>query len=118
MINKILIGILMIGTLLVSGCTVGQAIAGGVTMEEFATCLAEEGAVMFGAEWCGHCQSQKKLFGEAFENVEYVECTEDQARCSSAGIRGFPTWKFKDGSSEPGTQTFATLAKKTGCQMP
>ena len=45
------------------------------SMEQFATCLTENGATMYGAEWCGHCKAQKEMFGEAaFEKVDYVEC--------------------------------------------
>lgn len=88
------------------------------TLNEFASCLTEKGAKMYGAYWCGHCQSQKELFGEAFAKVNYIECTADEQACINAGIQGYPTWKFADDSSAAGAQSFAALAEKTGCPLP
>jgi len=88
------------------------------SLDSFASCLNENGAVMYGAYWCGHCQSQKEIFGTSFAKVNYVECTEDEQACNDAGITGYPTWKFADGTSLPGAQQFSTLAGKTGCKMP
>jgi len=28
--------------------------------DEFAICLTDSGAVIYGTEWCGHCRDQKK----------------------------------------------------------
>ena len=30
--------------------------------DSFAQCLTDDGVKMYGAWWCPHCQSQKKLF--------------------------------------------------------
>ncbi len=107
---------LLISMLILTGC--GTEAENPEAMDEFAICLNENGAQMFGAEWCGHCKQQKEMFGDSFEKVNYVECTVEQATCLEADIKGYPTWKFADGSSAPGRQTFPFLAQKTGCALP
>lgn len=91
--------------------------------ESFAECLTEKGTTMYGAWWCPHCQAQKALFGTAFKKVQYIECSPNQTRtmsqeCQDAGIEGYPTWKFADGSQVSGEQTFAALADRSGCELP
>ena len=39
----------------------------------FAQCLKDTGAVFYGAFWCPHCQSQKKLFGSSVKLLPYDE---------------------------------------------
>ncbi len=78
-------------------------------------CLKEKGAVMYGTYWCSHCKEQKRMFGDAFKNISYVECTEKEKECTVAGIEGYPTWVFADGSKLPGVQEFKVLADKAGC---
>lgn len=91
--------------------------------DEFAQCLTEEGVTMYGAWWCPHCESQKKEFGNAFDFVNYVECSAPGSRsmsteCRDAGIEGYPTWEFGDGSRAAGSQTFEYLAQQSGCELP
>jgi hypothetical protein len=90
--------------------------------DEFAQCLNDAGAVEYGAWWCPHCADQKELFGSSFDYVNYVECstaarTMNQT-CQDAGIEGYPTWEFADGSRLGGAQSLETLAEKTGCELP
>lgn len=90
----------------------------------FAQCLKDKGVVFYGAFWCPHCQAQKKLFGKkAFEALKSVECSTADGKnqtqeCKDAGITGYPTWKFADGSVQTGELTFAQLAEKTSCAAP
>jgi hypothetical protein len=84
---------------------------------EFAQCLTEEGAVMYGTYWCSHCKAQKEDFGDSFQYVNYVECTEDKLKCVENGIEGFPTWII-DGRKYPGVQPMERLALLTQCELP
>jgi hypothetical protein len=91
--------------------------------DSFASCLTEKGVKMWGAWWCPHCTNQKKLFGSSFKNVEYIECSPGGSRtmsiqCREAGIEGFPTWEFGDGTRLSGEQQLATLAERSGCSLP
>lgn len=90
--------------------------------DDFASCLTTAGVSMYGAWWCPHCEQQKDLFGSAFDHVNYVECstaarTMNQT-CKDAGIEGYPTWEFSDGSRASGEQSLETLAQKSGCALP
>jgi len=84
---------------------------------ELAQCLTQNGVKMYGAYWCGHCANQKALFGNAFEYVDYVECTDEQATCQAAGITGYPTWII-NGQKYPGEQSLERLAELSGCTYP
>lgn len=91
--------------------------------DSFAQCLTDNGATLYGAFWCPHCNDQKELFGEDIEFINYVECStpdgQDQtSACQTAGIQAYPTWKFGDGSQQTGLLTFQQLAQKTGCSAP
>lgn len=91
---------------------------------ELAQCLTDKGAKFYGAYWCPHCAAQKKLFGKAMSKVTYVECAvpgDNSAQtqpCKDAGITGYPTWIFADGSRLSGEISLTSLAEKTGCPYP
>jgi len=82
----------------------------------FARCLSEKGATMYGASWCGHCQNQKKIFGDSFKYVNYVECPENQQLCNEKGIMGYPTWII-NGEKYTGEQSIEKLSQLTGCKI-
>src|SRR3990167_5270120 len=67
-----------------------------------AVCLTEKGTKMYGAYWCAHCANQKKMFGDSFSKVKYIECSlpggQGQVKeCQDAAINGYPPWEFGDG---------------------
>ena len=83
--------------------------------------LADEGALFYGAEWCPHCQEQKRLFGASASRLPYVECSPagpngPQANsCRAAGVRSYPTWFFDGRAIAVGqVLTLAQLADATG----
>ncbi|MFB6166650.1 MAG: hypothetical protein ABEJ62_00100 [Candidatus Nanohaloarchaea archaeon] len=101
---------------------------GRMTAEEldsFAQCLTENNATFYGAYWCPHCDTQKSMFGDAMEYVDYVECwpggrprSRPPAKiCQEKNIRSTPTWIIQ-GERYTGVQTFKDLAKATGCSIP
>lgn len=87
-----------------------------------AQCLTEKGVKMYGAWWCSHCKEQKELFGNAFRDVTYVECSDMNKNtlpiCVEAGIPGYPTWILGDGTVVRGVQSLEALAEKTSCALP
>jgi len=102
---------------------------GGITptgpgkYDTFAQCLKDKGATFYGAFWCPHCQSEKKLFGSSAKLLPYVECsTADGAGqlqvCKDKNITGYPTWEFADGSRLTGEIPLQQLADKTSCELP
>ena len=84
-------------------------------LDDFAQCLTEKGAIFYGTEWCPHCKKQKKMFGNSVRYINFVDCDKEKDACATAGVKGYPTWKFADGTSLSGTQFLKTLAEKTGC---
>lgn len=87
-------------------------------LDGFAQCLAEKQITMYGAEWCPHCQNEKKAFGASFRLVPYIECPAEPARCLSAGVNGYPTWIFPDGKKLEGEQGLLKLSQESGCLLP
>jgi thiol-disulfide isomerase/thioredoxin len=91
--------------------------------DEFAKCLTEKKVTFYGAFWCPHCQNTKKSFGNAAQYLNYVECSTPDSKgqtqvCTDAGIKGYPTWEFPDGSRLEGEIPMATLAEKSTCTLP
>lgn len=91
--------------------------------DSFAECLSGKGFKMYGAYWCSHCADQKKLFGNSFSKINYVECslpnnagqTED---CKNSGINSYPTWEFGDGTKQEGLISLNKLSEISGCVLP
>lgn len=95
----------------------------GTPIAQFTQCLADKGALFYGAFWCPHCQAQKKLFGDAQKLLPYVECSTPDGNgqtqiCKDKGINSYPTWVFSDGSKIEGEQSLVKLGEKTGCIPP
>ncbi len=98
---------------------------GGASEEKkkFAQCLTDKGAKFYGAYWCPHCKRQKHLFGDAMENINYIECSpngrnEPMAQvCRDANIQSFPTW-IVEGKRYSGVLSLQRLGSITGCKPP
>lgn len=85
-------------------------------LDDFAKCLTNKGAVMYGAVWCPHCKDQKTMLGQSFKYVNYVECPDNQALCDQNGIIGYPTWIINE-TQYQGVQSLETLSNKTDCPL-
>lgn len=90
-----------------------QAVGEEVT--RLAQCLGEKQVTMYGAAWCPHCQNEKRLFGESFKYVPYVECPADPKRCQTMDINGYPTWVLPDGTKLVGEQGLEKISIASGC---
>ena len=93
-------------------------------LDPFAQCLRDKGVTMYGADWCPHCQNEKKVFGSSFRFIPYIECPKEPNKCLAAGIEGFPTWVFPaspaggpDGRKLEGEQGLERLAAASGCEL-
>ena len=79
--------------------------------DDFAKCLNEKGAVMYGAMgWCHFTQAQKAMFGKSFKYIDYHEFNE------LPGIKKTPTWVI-NGAWQENVQSFEKLAALTGCKL-
>lgn len=86
--------------------------------DEFAKCLSDRGAIMYGTKTCPYCAKQKQMFGDSFRYVRYVECTVETEECVAAGVERVPLWIFPNGERLEGLQQFESLSSKTGCAPP
>lgn len=75
--------------------------------DEFAKCLTEKGAVMYGEDWCPYTQGQKTMFGKSFKYINYEVKT---------GLNLRPTWVI-DGKTYERVQSFQRLSELTGCKF-
>lgn len=87
---------------------------------ELANCLTENDVKMYGTFWCSHCSNQKRMFGVAFQNIDYIECDERGAggnatRCMDRGIKGYPTWEINS-TLYSGVHKLEDLAALSGCE--
>ena len=79
--------------------------------DNFAKCLNEKGAVMYGAmDWCKYTQAQKAMFGKSFKYLNYHEFNE------LPNIKKTPTWVI-NGAWYENVQSFEKLAALTGCKL-
>ncbi|MDO8558286.1 MAG: thioredoxin domain-containing protein [bacterium] len=122
-LKKALLAVLAVGLLI--GAIVWLKTQKGApsVYDTFAQCLSEKKAVMYGAYWCSHCRDQKEAFGSSFSHVSYIECATQGSSaqtkvCTDAGIKGYPTWVFADGTRIEGVMSFKTLSEKTSCPLP
>ncbi|MDP3990127.1 MAG: hypothetical protein Q8Q01_02885 [archaeon] len=114
---KVVISILIVLSLLLVSCS------SSAEVDDFATCLTESGALMYGAFWCPHCIAQKNLFGKSFNRVTYIECSLPDGQgqtefCTQMGIESYPTWEFANEERITGELTFTELAEKSECPLP
>lgn len=117
--RKIIIYIVVIGGILVGGIfLLSKPKNADSNYDNFAQCLTDKKLTMYGAYWCSHCQAQKKLFGESFKNVSYVECTANPDLCTQKGINGYPTWIDASGQKYEGEQSLEKLSQISSCQLP
>ncbi|MEK6947280.1 MAG: hypothetical protein AABX32_06760 [Nanoarchaeota archaeon] len=118
--NALLALFSLIVLLFITSCTKSEVPSS--QYDNFAKCLTDNGAKMYGAYWCSHCNNQKEMFGGSVQYIDYTECSlpdnSGQTQvCLNANIQAYPTWEFKDGSRMQGELTLAQLSQKSGCSL-
>jgi hypothetical protein len=105
--------------------SVALSAADKAKLDDFARCLGQKKAVMYGAFYCDHCKEQKDLFGDSTQYLPYVECVEKGTRkvteqCKMLGIRRTPTWIFEQSGERVDGKVLSLqeLSQKTGCKLP
>jgi hypothetical protein len=98
---------------------VDPAVSNDPMAQPLAEHLAEIGARFYGASWCEHCQQQKRYFGDAADDLPYVECSPGGQRapmsrqCRDNLISTYPTWIIHNQRLE-GVLTLSHLAELSG----
>jgi thiol-disulfide isomerase/thioredoxin len=125
-------GALVIGIIAVLAIIVILFVIGGSKtsynqedIDAFAKCITDNGGVMYGTFWCPHCAKVKKMFGESFRYINYVECdprgeNEQSLLCLEKEIKNYATFEFNEDSNSwlVGEPTFEELAVASGCPAP
>jgi len=79
--------------------------------DDFAKCLSERGAIMYGAiEWCKYTKEQAAMFGKSFKYINYKNYKE------GPDIKTTPTWIINNERYER-VQSFEKLSSLTGCKV-
>ena len=92
--------------LILIGAGVGYAVLSPGRYDNFAKCLTEKGAKMYGEDWCQYTQGQKRMFGKSFKYIDYEIKT---------GLKLRPTWII-NGETYEKVQSFEALSELTGCK--
>lgn len=121
-LNGILLGGFFLIAIVIVVAIVSSVSAPVGVSREFAECVGNSGATMYGAYWCPHCNEQKLEFGDNWKYVGYVECAVDDSNeraqaCLESDITAYPTWIFGDGSRETGKLSLEHIAEVTGCEL-
>lgn len=90
--------------------------------DEFAQCLADNGAKVYTASWCPVCERQLGEFGTAARFLNNKECAVANGQnnldlCQADGIESVPTWE-ENGVKTPGFRELTDLAETYGCELP
>ena len=93
-----------------------KATTGPGKHDDFAVCMTEKGAVMYGTDWCSSCKAQKALFGKSFKYIDYKNCDFNKDLCTQKGIQGYPTWIIND-KAYTGKKPLDYLAYQTNCSL-
>lgn len=118
--NLKLIIVAMIVCIIIVSIALVYSIPGDLN-DEFAKCLTEKGAEIYGSYKCPACQKQKLDFGDSFQYINYFECDPngpepDIQSCIDNGIEKLPTWVY-NGEKYIGYKSFNELSEITGCEL-
>lgn len=84
--------------------------------DDFAKCLTEKGAVIYGNDFCQYTTKQLNMFGKSDKYLNYVKCVENKDLCDSKGVKITPTWEI-NGKVYEGAQEFERLSELSGCEI-
>lgn len=118
--TRLIIGALVV---IVAAFVVYQAVKGASVdpaKKALAECMTQKGIVMYGADWCPHCQHTESNFGPAFKYVDYVACEHNVGDplapvCQQHNVTAFPTWINPNGSRTVGMTELGSLAAWSNC---
>lgn len=111
--KKIILPVLLIGVVILAWCGWPKQ-----DLTEFAQCLTEQGIKIYGTDTCPVCQKQKRLFGDAWNKIDYVNCIEEALACDIKGIQSVPLWMTTDQTRYEWYQSLEQLSEISGCELP
>lgn len=111
-----LMGIMLSLCLFISGCTTNgnNNSSNGALYTDTISCIANNSEVYI-MQGCTACALQANLFGEDFNNLNVIDCTQEPQKCVDADILSVPTWIIK-GERYYGVQRVAKIMDLAGCE--
>ena len=111
-IGYIIIFVIIIGL----GYSVYALMASSSKYYNFAQCLKDKGAIVYGNDFCQYTGKQLAMFGSSAKNLNYVKCAENKALCDDKNVRITPTWEI-NGNFYKEVQPLQRLSDLTGCKL-
>jgi hypothetical protein len=84
--------------------------------DDFAKCLAEKGAVIYGNNECSYTIKQLNFFGKSKKYLNYSRCILDEELCDLKNVRVTPTWEI-NGEMYGQVQSLERLSELSGCEI-
>ena len=84
--------------------------------DNFARCLTEKGAVIYGNDFCQYTNKQLNDFGKSDKYLKYVKCADNKELCDSKNVKITPTWEINKEMYE-GIQSYDRLSQLSGCEI-
>ncbi len=89
----ILIAVIIAAVLVVGYFSItGKVISTGGRLDNFASCIASRGLILFGSDTCQYCNILRSNLEESFRLINYIDCPADQVKCT--GVMEYPTWNY------------------------
>ena len=85
----------------------------GEINEKEAICVGEN-SVLYVKLGCPACEKQKEMFGEFYQYLTIIDCSNNLQECMDAEIIGTPTWIINE-KLHPRVQSIEKLKQLTGC---
>ena len=89
---------------------------------QFAKDLSDAGIRFFGAAWCQFCTTQKELFEDGAQFLDFIEVTNPDRSLNEIGIeegiQSFPTWDFGNGIREISLLSLEQISQISGIDIP
>lgn len=84
--------------------------------DDFARCLTEKGAVIYGNDYCQYTTRQLGMFGKSSKYLNYIKCIDNEQLCNEKNVKITPTWEIK-GEMYEQVQSFEKLSEMSGCKI-
>ncbi len=114
--GKIIMAATGLAIIVLIGLLIYSSGAKAKSLDAFAQCLSDKGAVIYGNEWCRYTQGQKNMFGSSFSRLKYVICDQQKKLCDEKQITITPTWEI-NGTMYREVQKIEALSQLSGCKL-
>ncbi len=105
---------LVLATLLIASGAISIITGHAIKETSLISCLNEKGVELYYRPGCPACQTQKKILGNSFEEINSFNCDVDSEACRAVEIKYIPTWRL-NGANDAGVKTLEQLKEFASC---